>query len=58
MKDSALERIGQTTGGKIAAAIKTRDLAAKAPGFGDDSLSAAAESADPESEVAAFRNRS
>jgi type IV secretion system protein TrbL len=58
MKDSALERIGETTGGKIAAAIKARDLAAKAPSFGDDSLSAAAESANRESEVAAFRDRS
>jgi type IV secretion system protein VirB6/type IV secretion system protein TrbL len=58
MKDSALDRIGDTTGGKIAAAIEARGLPAKAPSFGDDSLSAAAEPADRESEVAAFRDRS
>jgi hypothetical protein len=58
MKDSALERIGESTGGKIAAAINARGLAAKAPSFGDDSLSAADESANRESEVAAFRDRS
>ena len=58
MKDSALERVGETTGGKIAAAIKARSLAAKRPSFGDDSLSAAAEPADRDSEVAAFRDRS
>jgi hypothetical protein len=58
IKDGALERIGETTGGKIAAAIKARGLVVKAPSFGDDSLSGAAEAADRESEVAAFRDRS
>jgi type IV secretion system protein TrbL len=58
IKDSALERVGETTGGKIAAAIKARGLGVKAPSFGDDSLSAAAEPADRGSEVAAFRDRS
>jgi hypothetical protein len=58
MKDSALERIGDTTGGKIATAIKARGLAAKVPSFDNDSLSVAPETADRESEVAAFRERS
>lgn len=58
LKDSALERIGETTGGKIASAIKARDLAAQTPSFGDNSLSAADESANREAEVGAFRDRS
>lgn len=61
MKDSAMERIGETTGGKIAAAIKASDAASKEDGdgalFGKNSLSAGSRSADAESEIAAFRDR-
>lgn len=67
MKDSAMDRISETTGGKIAAAINARADAesgskAEASGasatFDNNSLSAGAEkSADAESEVAAFRDR-
>lgn len=61
MKDSAMERIGETTGGKIAAAIKAREAASKEDGdgalFGENSLSAGSRSADAESEIAAFRDR-
>ena len=61
MKDSAMERIGGTTGGKIAAAIKAREAASKEDGdgalFGENSLSAGSRSADAESEIAAFRDR-
>ena len=55
MKEAAMERIAETTGGKIAAAIKamgTNDT----PTFTDNSL-AGDRQADPESEVAAFANR-
>jgi type IV secretion system protein TrbL len=58
MKDGASDRVGETTGGKIASAIKARGLAAKGMSFGDDNLSAAGEPADREAEVAAFRDRS
>ena len=66
MKDSAMERISQTTGGKIAAAINARadaeaaarDSGGAAATFDENSLSAGNEtSADAESEVAAFRDR-
>jgi type IV secretion system protein TrbL len=57
MKDATMERIGETTGGKIAAAIKASDVV---PTFNDDSLSAggnpATATADANSEVAAFRD--
>nr|WP_011304126.1 P-type conjugative transfer protein TrbL [Sphingomonas sp. A1]BAE19739.1 TrbL [Sphingomonas sp. A1] len=67
MRDSAMERIADTTGGKIAAAIKAQGTSSAdagtdapdqqpSPTFGDNSL-AGATSADPESEVAAFANR-
>jgi type IV secretion system protein TrbL len=63
LKEAALDRIGETTGGKIAAAIRARDAASK-PGasmpstFDDNSLSAGTnESADADSEVAVFRDR-
>lgn len=69
MTDAAMERIAETTGGKIAAAINEQNSSANvmdmqvpqqqtAPTFGNNSL-ASAESiaADPESEVAAFRDR-
>lgn len=61
IKDSAMERIGETTGGKIAAAIKAREAAAKAGGetaqFDENSLSAGSKSADAQAEIAAFRDR-
>jgi type IV secretion system protein TrbL len=68
MSDAAMERIAETTGGKIAAAINGQsgtdvmDMQVQqqqiTPTFGNNSL-ASAESiaADPESEVAAFRDR-
>jgi type IV secretion system protein VirB6/type IV secretion system protein TrbL len=58
MKASALDRVGDSTGGKIAAAIRAREAADKTISFGDDSLSAADGPADRKSEVAAFRDRS
>ena len=58
MKTSTLDRIGESTGGKIAAAIDARKAADKAVLFGADSLAAADGLTDRESEVAAFRNRS
>lgn len=63
MKDAALERISETTGGKIAAAIKASAAGSESSSstsstFDDNSLSAAAsKSADADSEVAAFRDR-
>ncbi|TMU71219.1 P-type conjugative transfer protein TrbL [Hydrogenophaga intermedia] len=67
MRDSAMERIADTTGGKIAAAIKAQGGSSAdtnidvpdqqpSPTFGDNSLAGANSSADPESEVAAFRD--
>ena len=49
MKDSAMDRIGETTGGKIAAAINARGI--QEPAFSGDSLSGASD------EVAAFVNK-
>lgn len=49
IKDAAMDRIGETTGGKIAAAIKARDN--QEPAFGGDSLSGASD------EVSAFVNK-
>jgi hypothetical protein len=63
VKDAAMDRISETTGGKIAAAIKARNAAPDSssstfPAFDDNSLSAGtSKSADPASEVAAFRDR-
>jgi hypothetical protein len=67
MKDAAMDRISETTGGKIATAINARadaESASKADSsgisetFDNNSLSAESEkSADAESEVAAFRDR-
>jgi type IV secretion system protein TrbL len=63
MKDAAMERISETTGGKIAAAIKASNAApesdsSSSASFGDNSLSAGTDkSADADSEVAAFRDR-
>lgn len=58
MKASTFDRIGESTGGKIAAAIKAREALDKTVSFGDDSLSAADGPADRKAEVAAFRDRS
>lgn len=56
MGDAAMDRIGETTGGKIAAAIKARSD--QKPVFGSDSLAKAADqSVDAESEIAALRDR-
>ena len=67
MRESAFERIGETTGGKIAAAIRARDAQAPAPSsaapadmaFNDNELSAGKIQAEPAaaSEVADFVNR-
>ena len=63
VKAAAMDRIGETTGGKIAAAIQARDAAPESgsstfPAFDDNSLSAGtSKSADAASEVAAFRDR-
>jgi type IV secretion system protein TrbL len=63
IKEAAMDRISETTGGKIATAIHARaaaEAASKASQayFADNSLSASTEeSADAESEVAAFRDR-
>ncbi|MBO9333194.1 P-type conjugative transfer protein TrbL [Pseudomonas aeruginosa] len=55
--DAAQERIGQTSGGKLAAAIRAssqkEQVAEDVPTFGDNSLAAA----DSDDEVAAFANR-
>jgi type IV secretion system protein TrbL len=58
MKAGTLDRIGESTGGKIAAAITARGQGENAMPFDADSLSATAGPADRESELAAFRNRS
>lgn len=56
VKDAAMDRIGETTGGRIAAAIKARGD--QKPVFGSDSLAKADDqSVDAESEIAAFRDR-
>ena len=60
MRDSAMERIADTTGGKIAAAIKAGQAASETaamPTFDNNTLAGADASADPVSEVAAFANR-
>ncbi|UOB04617.1 P-type conjugative transfer protein TrbL [[Acidovorax] ebreus] len=62
IRDAAAERIADTTGGKIAAAIRassqTDQAAEEAPSFGGNSLAGAdSAAADPDDEVAAFANR-
>ena len=66
IRDAAVERIADTTGGKIAAAIKAQGNGGaeqidtpsqSAPKFGGDSQAAGSPDADLESEVAAFVNR-
>lgn len=59
MKDSAMERISQTVGGKVASVIKARANASnssEAAQFGEDSLSAGSQKADAISEITAFRD--
>lgn len=60
-KVSAMNRIAETTGGKIAAAIKAHNPASTAgedtSKFGDDSLSKGSSAPDVDDEVAAFRDR-
>lgn len=68
VKGAAMERVAQTPGGKIAAAIKTQGSSGEADmlvpessgslTFGDNSLSSSnPREVDPESEIAAFRDR-
>ena len=63
IRDAAVERIADTTGGKIAAAIRAsaeKDQAAaeSVPSFGGNNLAGAdSTAADPDDEVAAFANR-
>lgn len=62
IRDAAAERIADTTGGKIAAAIRassqTDQAAEDVPSFGGNSLAGAdSGAADPDDEVAAFANR-
>ena len=60
MRDSAAERVADTTGGKIAAAIKARGAVQSkqaANSFDGDSLSAGKQPVDADAEVAAFRDR-
>jgi type IV secretion system protein TrbL len=60
LRESAAERVADTTGGKIAAAIKARGAVESKPAanrFDGDSLSAGKQSVDADAEVAAFRDR-
>lgn len=62
IRDAAAERIADTTGGKIAAAIRassqTNQAVEDVPSFGGNSLAGAdSAAADPDDEVAAFANR-
>lgn len=62
IRDAAAERIADTTGGKIAAAIRASSqkdqVAEDVPSFGGNSLAGAdSAAADPDDEVAAFANR-
>lgn len=62
IRDAAAERIADTTGGKIAAAIRASSQTDQAvedvPSFGGNSLAGVdSAAADPDDEVAAFANR-
>jgi type IV secretion system protein TrbL len=61
LNERTRERIGETTGGKIAAAIIARESAVvsggDAPQFNDDSLSASSQSAEAQAEIASFRDK-
>lgn len=60
VRDSAAERIADTTGGKIAAAVKARGAVESKPAansFDGDSLAAGKQPVDADAEVAAFRDR-
>jgi hypothetical protein len=60
MQDNMKERIADTTGGRIAAAIQARQDAASTDSdsatFPENSLAAGTRSAEAEEEIAAFRN--
>ena len=60
-KETAMSRIAETTGGKIAAAIGANGATLKPDvddgQFGDDSLSEGNSPPDPEAEISAFRDR-
>lgn len=59
MVDAAKDRIGQTAGGRLAAAIKASQAAGESamPAFDGNSLAAGSTDADAQSEVAAFTKR-
>ena len=62
IRDAAAERIADTTGGKIAAAIRASSQTDRAvddvPSFGGNRLAGAdSAAADPDDEVVAFANR-
>lgn len=61
IKDSMKERIADTTGGRIAAAIQARQAAAstgsESATFEENSLSGGSKSAEAAEEIAAFRDR-
>jgi type IV secretion system protein TrbL len=61
MKDSVKDRIADTTGGRIAAAIQARQAATSVDGesatFEENSLSGDSKSAEAAEEIAAFRDR-
>ena len=60
-KDKLVGRLSETMGGKIAGAIRSRqikDISASAPpNFSDDAIAAGNEPVDAEAEIAAFRDR-
>lgn len=63
INNDAMDRIAETTGGKIAAAINAQFAAAgssdaTAPTFEDNSLAAGSDKVDADAEVAAFRDKS
>lgn len=57
MKTATMERISETTGGKIATAIKARDAESDSSASTDNSAAESNKPADADSEVAAFRDR-
>lgn len=57
-KKSAMSQISETTGGRIAAAIRAHGSESPDDGqFGDNSLSEGSSQPDPDAEIAAFRDR-
>lgn len=61
IKKSTMDRVGETTGGKIAAAINARGVGSSDGGqdasFSDNSLSAGSTEVDADAEIASFRDR-